>query len=163
MSTTSQTHVLLKSLRSNQISSSATTWLISVLTALDAKDVEAYTSFMAPSVRVSFNNGEMALNGLPAVRDGLFKFWQSFGALRHEVLNIYGTDCNLVHEALNHYETLDGREVLVRAVAWIDRNEGGEIEEVRVYHDQSPLWGGGAHKEGFLKQCTVVVKIKMFR
>lgn len=139
---------LLASLRTNQLSPPATAWLTQVLTALDAKDVSAYTAFMAPGVTMSFNNGDMTLRGVDAVRAGLAQFWQSFGRLRHEELNIYGTDQRFVHEARNHYTTLDGREVVVRAVAWIDRNAEGEIEEVRVYNDQSPLWkdgrGGGS-------------------
>lgn len=77
------------------------------------------------------------------MREGLSGFWQSFGTLRHEELNIYGTDSNFVHEALNHYTTLDGRQVVVRAVAWIDRNDAGEIDEVRIYNDQGPLWKNG--------------------
>lgn len=74
------------------------------------------------------------------MREGLSQYWQGFGTLRHTELNIYGNDRNFVHEALNHYTTLDGREVTLRAVAWIDRNDAGEIVEVRVYSDQSPLW-----------------------
>ena len=47
--------------------------------------------------------------------------------LEHDELNIYGTDRNLVPEALNYYTTTDGREVTIRAVAWIDRDETGEV------------------------------------
>jgi len=46
-----------------------------------------------------------------------------------------------VHEALNHFTTLDGRAVTLRAVAWIDRDPAGLITSLRVYSDQSPLFG----------------------
>jgi hypothetical protein len=35
---------------------------------------------------------------------------------------MFGSKRNLVHEALKHYERLDGRRVTVRAVALIDRD-----------------------------------------
>lgn len=80
------------------------------------------------------------MDGIEAAREGLGHFWQSFGTLRHEELNIYGTDENFAHEALNHYTTLDGRDVTLRAVAFIDRDEAGKIYSLRLYGDQSPLW-----------------------
>jgi ketosteroid isomerase-like protein len=129
-----------QNVRINQLGPEATRWLHEVLTALDAKDVDAYTGFMADDVEVSFNNGEMTMRGRDAVRDGLARFWQSFGTLTHDELNIYGTDRNLVHEALNYYTTLDGREVTIRAVAWVDRDDDGNIVSLRIYNDQSPLW-----------------------
>jgi ketosteroid isomerase-like protein len=130
----------LKNARINQLGPEATRWLHQVLTALDAKDLEAYTGFMADDVEVSFNNGEMTMRGRDTVREGLGQFWSSFGTLEHDELNIYGTDRNFVHEALNYYTTVDGREVTVRAVAWIDRNDDGDVVSLRVYNDQSPLW-----------------------
>lgn len=130
----------LDNVRINQLSDEGTAWLQSILTTLDAKDVDAYTGFMADDVEVTFNNGDMTMRGRDAVSDGLAEFWQSFGTLRHDELNIYGTDRNLVHEARNYYTTLDGRDVTIRAVAWIDRNDDGEVMSLRIYNDQSPLF-----------------------
>lgn len=130
----------LDSVRINQLGAEATEWLAELLRTLDAKDVDAYVAHMAADVEVTFNNGEMTMRGRDTVRAGLREFWQSFGTLEHEELNVYGTDRNLVHEALNHYTTLDGRSVTVRAVAWIDRDDAGRVTSLRVYNDQSPLW-----------------------
>lgn len=126
--------------RINQLSAEATDWLRSVLVALDSKDVERYTNFMADDVEVVFNNGEMTMRGRNVVHDGLSAFWKSFDTIEHDEMNIYGTDQNLVHEALNYYTTTDGRRVTIRAVAWIDRNERGEVTSLRIYNDQSPLF-----------------------
>lgn len=126
--------------RTNQLSDLATAWLAQVLNALDDKDVDAYTAFMADDVEVTFNNGDMAMSGRDAVRQGLAEFWKSFGTVRHDELNIYGDDHRFVHEALNDYITLDGRDVTIRAVAWIDRNDDGQITSLRIYHDQRPLF-----------------------
>ena len=98
---------------------------------------------MAEDVEVLFNNGDyMNLRGRDQVGEALANFWRSFDNLRHEELNIYGTDRNFVHEALNHFRTLNGREVTVRAVACIDRNDRGEIASLRIYSDQSELLAG---------------------
>ena len=80
------------------------------------------------------------MSGINAVREGLKSFWQGFKSVRHEELVIFGSERNLVHEALNHYETLDGRQVTVRAVAFIARDGEGRIEAMRIYNDQSPVW-----------------------
>lgn len=130
--------------RTNQLSAAATAWLTDVLGALDAKDVDAYTAYMADDVEVLFNNGDFRMRGREQVRDGLARYWQGFGTLRHEELNVYGTDDRFVHEALNHYTTLDGRAVTLRAVAWIDRDGDGRIVSLRVYSDQTPLWSAPA-------------------
>ena len=136
----------LHSVRTNQLSSAATEWFETVLSALDAKDLPRYLTYLSPRVSIIFNNGEMTMEGIEAAREGLGHFWQSFGTLRHEELNIYGTDENFTHEALNHYTTLDGRNVTTRAVAFIDRDEEGRIYSLRVYGDQSPLWASGDPK-----------------
>jgi hypothetical protein len=78
--------------------------------------------------------------GLEAVRGGLDSYWQSFGELEHDLLNIYGTDERFVLEALNRYSTLDGREVTLRAVAFTDRNDEGLAKSVRLFSDTSPLF-----------------------
>ncbi len=134
--------------RINQLSPEGTAWLEEVISILDAKDVDAYTSYLADDVDVLFNNGEMAMHGRDNVREGLRQFWAGFGTLEHDELNIYGTDDHLVHEALNHYTTLDGRQVTVRAVAWLDRDNSGQITSMRIYSDQSPVFSDASVSAG---------------
>lgn len=54
----------------------------------------------------------------------------------------YGGDRFFTHEAFNHYITLDGRNVTLRAVALVDWDRQGRIEQLRVtaYSGQTPLW-----------------------
>ncbi len=66
---------MLDGVRINQLSDEATTWLAGMLRALDAKDVDAYTHYMADDVEVVFNNGEMTMRG--ASRSATA--WQSSG------------------------------------------------------------------------------------
>jgi len=69
----------LDNVRINQLSPDAIAWLTRVLHALDAKDVDAYTRFMADDVEVLFNNGDVSMRGRDAVREGLAAFWQASG------------------------------------------------------------------------------------
>lgn len=134
---------LFQSVTVNQLPPSTTSWLARVLFALDSKDVDAYCSFMSPAATISFNNGINLgpnMSGVAAVREGLRSYWQGFKSIRHEELTMFGSETNLVHEALNHYETLDGRQVTVKAVAFIDRDSEGRIEAMRIYNDQSAVW-----------------------
>ncbi|KAI9815610.1 MAG: hypothetical protein M1826_001978 [Phylliscum demangeonii] len=142
---------IFRSLRHNSLSASATAWLQQMLQSLDAKDLSTYLSFMAPSIRMTFNNGNPStststnmptptFDGIDAVRAGLAQYWQSFTSIEHEALNVYGDDRHFVHEALNHYLTLDGRRLTLRAAAFIDRDEAGRVLELRLYADQTPLW-----------------------
>ena len=119
----------------NQHTPAAATWLVHALQALDAKDVGAYTGFMAGDFEVTCNNVELGMQGRDAVRDILAKFWPSLGTLEHDQLDIYGKGRNLVPEALNHDTT-----TMIRAVAWMERNDAPEITSLRVYNDLSPLW-----------------------
>lgn len=131
-------------LRVNQLTEAGWDWYQRYLTALDAYDVDAYSSHLAPEVVVRFNN-DAPLEGIDAVRDGLGGFWGSVTAmgyrLLHEPLNVYGDDRRLVLEALNHYDSSDGRRVTVRATAWTDRDEDGQVVSVRIYQDLSALYG----------------------
>lgn len=129
----------VENLRTNQLSDEAFDWYLAYLTALDAKDMDAYAGFLAEDVELIMNNAEPT-NGRDAVREGLAGYWQTFGELEHELLNIYGGDDRFVLEALNHYVTQDDRRVTLRAVAFTDRNEEGLVTSVRLFSDTGPLF-----------------------
>jgi SnoaL-like domain len=133
----------LGSLRINQLTPEGWTWYREYLTVLDAYDLDGYVDLLAPDVSVQFNNAEpMVGHGL--VKAGLGQFWGSVTGmgytLVHEPLNIYGNDQHLVLEALNHYDSEDGRRVTVRATAWTDRDDDGKVTSVRLYQDVSSLY-----------------------
>lgn len=110
---------------------------------LDAKDIDAYADFLAPTVELIMNNAEPVV-GRDGVVAGLGEYWKSFGALEHEPLAILGTPGAFVLEALNHYTTLDGRQVTLRAVAFTDRDDRGLVTSIRLYTDTAPLFNGTA-------------------
>ena len=133
----------LDQLRVNQLSPAGWTWYQQYLDALDAYDLDRYSALLADDVSIQFNNDE-PLVGKPAARAGLGQFWGAVSAagrtLRHEPLNIYGTDTTFGLEALNHYDAADGRRVTVRAAAFTDRGADGLVTSVRLYQDVSPVF-----------------------
>lgn len=126
-------------LRTNALSEPAYAWYLEYLTALDAKDLDAYAAFLADDVTLVMNNAD-PVEGKDAVVAGLGQYWQTFGTLEHELLNLYGEDHAFVLEALNHYTTADGRAVTLRAVAFTDRDADGAVTSVRLFSDTGPLY-----------------------
>lgn len=126
-------------LRINELSEDGWGWYRAYLDALDAKDIDRYGDFLAEDVVLMMNNAE-PVRGRAQVITGLSAYWQSFGSLEHEPLAILGTDRAFALEALNHYTTLDGRAVTLRAVALTDRGPDGLATSVRLYTDTAPLF-----------------------
>ena len=128
-------------LRTNELPDADFTWYLAYLRALDAKDIDAYGTFLAPDVELVMNNAD-PVAGREAVTSGLAEYWQSFGDLEHDLLTILGSRRAFVLEALNHYTTLDGRQVTLRAVAFTDGDDEGLVSSVRLFSDTSPLFAG---------------------
>ena len=126
-------------LRTNALSPDVYAWYLSYLTALDAKDIEAFGAFLDDNC-VMYQNNMGPVEGKSAIMTGLKTYWESFGTLEHELLNIYGTDTAFMLEALNDYTRKDGKPVTLRAVALTDRNSEGKVTSFRFYTDTTPLF-----------------------
>lgn len=131
--------MVTQNLRVNQLSKPAYERMLAYWHALDAKDLGAYGSYLADDVTVQFNN-EAPMKGKENVLQGLGYYWQTFGRLEHDLLNIYGTDRSFVLEAKNYYQRKDGGQATVNAAAFTDINEQGLISAVRIYQDASPVF-----------------------
>lgn len=131
--------MITKNLRLNQLSDAAYGDYMAYLTALDARDVDAYGEYLADDVSMQFGNAEPVI-GKDAVTGMLAGYWQSFAEIEHDLTNIYGTDRTYVLEADNHYVRHDGKKVTVRAVAFTDKDAHGKVSSVRIYGDTSPVF-----------------------
>lgn len=131
--------MIVSNLRINQLSEVGYAEYRQYLEALDAKDMERYSQFLAPDVSISFGNAP-AVQGKDAVVEMLGGYWQDFQSIEHDLLNIYGNDHSYVLEAFNHYVRHDGRKTTIRAVAFTDKNTDGLVSSIRVYGDMSPLF-----------------------
>ncbi len=130
-------------LRTNQLSPGAYRWCLDYLGAMDRKNLDAYGAFLAEGCALQMNNRPPTV-GKAAVLQGLAAYWRSFGAIEHDLDNIYGDDRRFALEALNHYRRLDGGAVTLRAVAFTDRGETGLVTSDRLYTDTGPLFAAGS-------------------
>ena len=131
--------MITSNLRVNQLSDAAYDTYLAYLTALDARDVEAYGEYLADDVSMQFGNAD-PVTGKANVKGMLGGYWQSFAAIEHDLTNIYGTDRTYVLEADNHYVRHDGKKVTVRAVAFTDKGDDGKVTSVRIFGDTSPVF-----------------------
>lgn len=127
------------SLRINQLSPETYQWYLHYLKVLDSKDIEAYSAFLAENCVMQSNNNSL-IEGKAAIVQFLSDYWKTFISLEHDLLNIYGNDSAFVLEALNHYKRNDEKPVILRAVAFTDRDESGLVTSVRFYTDVAPLF-----------------------
>lgn len=126
-------------LRINQLSSKTYEWYLAYLQAMDTKNIERYSTFLADDCVMQFNNNAPVQNKAVIVQF-LSDYWTTFNNVEHDLLNIYGTDSSFVLEALNHYRRNDDKAVTLRAVAFTDRNEEGLATSIRLYTDTTPLF-----------------------
>ena len=126
-------------LRINQLSPLAYKWYLDYLQAVDGKNLEVYSAFLAEDCLMQSNNNS-PLRGKTAIRQFLSDYWRAFKSLEHDLLNIYGSDSSFVLEALNYYKRNDGKVVTLRAVAFTDRNHEGLATSIRFYTDTTPLF-----------------------
>ena len=129
-------------LRTNQLSPGAYRWYLDYLGAMVRKDLDAYGAFLAEGCALRMNN-QPPTAGKAAVLEGLGAYWRSFGAVEHDLDNIYGDDRRFALEALNRYRRLDGGAVTLRAVAFTDRDGAGLVTSVRLYTDTGLLFAPG--------------------
>lgn len=133
-----------ESLRINQLGDEAWASYRTYLDTLDRYDIDEFATFLADDVSVQFNN-DHPMTGKDTAVTGMGAFWTSIQdmgySLTHEPLNIYGADDAYVLEALNHYDTSEGRRTTIHAVAFTNRNPDGKVTSIRVYHDLAPLYG----------------------
>lgn len=126
-------------LRINQLSPKTYEYYLAYLQAMDTKNVERYSTFLADDCVMQFNNNA-PVQGKAVIVQFLSDYWMTFDSIEHDLLNIYGTDSAFVLEALNHYKRNDGHGVTLRAVAFTDYNEKGLATSVRLYTDTTPLF-----------------------
>ncbi|MEH1849189.1 MAG: nuclear transport factor 2 family protein [Nostoc sp.] len=126
-------------LRINQLSPQNYEWYLAYLQAIDTKNVELYSSFLAEDC-VMLSNNHPPVQGKEVIVQFLSNYWTTFDSLEHDLLNIYGSDLFFVLEALNHYKRQDGEAITLRAVAFTDCNQAGSVTSVRFYTDTTELF-----------------------
>lgn len=121
----------------NDLSPGGFVWYRQYLEAMDAKDLELWSSFLADDCTLVINN-EAPVTGKSAILMKLQPMWAALPDLEHDLLAILGSDQHFALEALNHYRTGE-RTATVRAVAVTERDLEGKARNVSLSFDPAPL------------------------
>jgi len=111
--------------------------LPALFNAIDARDAEAFASFLSPDVEFIFANAP-ALHGREQVQTAIAGFFASLAGLRHELNESWQNgDCLIMHGKVT-YSRLDGSQLCV-PFANIFKLRAGLIGEYQIFGDFSAL------------------------
>ncbi len=111
--------------------------LPALFNAIDARDAQAFTSFLSPDVEFIFANAP-ALHGREQVQAAIAGFFASLASLQHEVSEFWQTGDNLIMHGKVTYTRLDGSQLCV-PFANIFKLRGDLIGEYQIFGDFSAL------------------------
>jgi ketosteroid isomerase-like protein len=112
-------------------------WLESLFAAIDAKDADTFSSFLAEDAVFRFGNTPPAV-GRPAIREAVAAFFQSISALRHTVKDLWTLpDAAVMHGEVT-YTRHDGSGLTV-PFANVFKLDGSVVREYLIFADVSQL------------------------
>lgn len=115
-------------------------WVGDLFTAIDARDVDRFASFLDPQVVFRFANAEPS-RGLARTRQVVSEFFAAVAALRHRIDDVWATDARrtVICRGEVCYTRLDGVAVNVPFANVFRLGDGG-IREYSIYVDASPVF-----------------------
>jgi hypothetical protein len=131
--------MILRSLRTNQLTPAGMDWYTRYLHAFESLNLETYFAFVAPDAEIHVND-RMPYYGRESVRASLQRYFAAFDRVEHEPLNIYGTDGEFAAEMLTHF-TPAGRATatMVPSTSFYIRNASGLLSSLRHQIDATAL------------------------
>lgn len=116
-------------------------WITDYYTDVDAMNLEAFVDRHTDDAVVQFANFPPSV-GKEAIGAAIGGFWSTIGGLRHERRNLWFVEDGgtAVFEAILHYATKGGAEVVLPCVSILDRAPDGRVCSLRVHIDLTPLF-----------------------
>lgn len=118
---------------------STTNWLPKLFKAIDGKDSEAFSQFLADDMVFRFGNAE-TVTGRKRVVETVYGFFQSIASLRHEILHIWEQGNTVICHGKVTYTRLDGG-ILSVPFANIFTVKDSLISGYLIFVDISALYG----------------------
>ncbi|MEM9668462.1 MAG: nuclear transport factor 2 family protein [Pseudomonadota bacterium] len=129
----------LESLTRNDLTPEGFTWLTSYIAAIDARDIETYSDFLAENCSLRMNYVPV-MEGKDNVLTMLGSIWSSLANMVHEPLMILGDDHDFALETIHHYTIPSGKETPIPATEFISRNTNGHVDRIRIYCNADPAY-----------------------
>ena len=122
-----------------QLSKAGLGWLAQYLQCFEADDSDAWRAMLHPDCTLQINNN-VPVYGIEALAPVVDRLRARYGALRREVLNVYGDDQSMGLEMLWHFTRLDGAAVSIPAASFVDRDDDGLVTAIRTFADTTPVF-----------------------
>ncbi len=117
-------------------------WLGPLFEAIDAKDAEAFVSFLTDDAVFRFGNAAPAC-GKAAVREAVAAFFAGIAGLRHTLRESWAhPDAVVLHGEVTY--TRHDRSQLTVPFANVFQMKGALVREYLVFADVSQLWAPSA-------------------
>lgn len=130
--------MIVTSIRTNQLTDAAFEWYARYLESFEARNLDAYLSFLAVDCVVQ-SNSRVPYYGHDGLREALERYFDAFKVV-HEPINIYGRDDQFGTEMLTHFKPKGASEpILIPSVSFYDRKRNGLLRSIRHYVDDAPL------------------------
>jgi ketosteroid isomerase-like protein len=117
-------------------------WCAPLFAAIDARDADAFASFLAADAQFRFGNAPVVA-GRAAIRDAVAGFFGAIRACSHRLLGTWQGEGGFVCEGEVTYTRLDGGRVVLPFVNVLVLR-GGKISGYRIYIDNGPLFAPSA-------------------
>ena len=105
---------------------------------VDSMDAAAFSEYFTEDARFRFGNAP-TLTGRDAIASSIEEFFAALQGLRHEILDVWEVDNDVLCEVEVVYTRKDGSEVNLPA-ATIARCDGDLMSDYRIYMDINPLF-----------------------
>ena len=113
-------------------------WIDALFAAIDGKDAEAFTGFIAEDARFVFAN-QPAVEGRDAIRDFVAGFFASIRAVSHRVPDTWRAEDAVICRGEVTYVRHDGTALTV-PFANVLVMHGDRVRDYRIYMDASALF-----------------------
>jgi len=131
--------MILTSLKTNQLSEDIAAWYWGFLRTVGSRELEPTLSYFEDDASLQVNNRVPAYGHL-AIGAELERYWDGIAGLKHEPINILGSDTQFSAEVLAHYTLSDGSTIVVPASGFVDRSASGLIQSLRLFADIRPVF-----------------------
>ncbi|WP_321967830.1 nuclear transport factor 2 family protein [Burkholderia cepacia] len=110
-----------------------------MFSAIDRKDVEGFVSHLADDVVFQFGNAP-EMRGREVVAGAVTDFFGRIAGLRHVQTGNWEIDQHSICRFMTYYRRLDGNEVSAPCAVILHHENGGLIDDYRIYIDLAPVF-----------------------
>ena len=106
---------------------------------IDAKDAAGFAKAFTTEGLFRFGNAPTVV-GRDAIEETVGQFFDQLSGLRHDILEVWESEDDVISEVEVTYSRLDGKEISLPAAVIGRRDGSGLFSDYRIYMDVNPLF-----------------------